>query len=60
MSNDTLEGFIIIFIIVIMLTSMVLGYSLGRSEIEDDCELMNAFRVDERVYMCMQEYIFEE
>ena len=60
MSNDALDGLVIVFIIVVMLVSVVLGYTVARHEIEDDCALMSAFRIDERVYMCMQEYIYEE
>ena len=60
MSNDAIDVLVIGFIIVVMIISIVLGYSMAKSEIEDDCELMNAFRVDNRVYMCMQEYIYED
>jgi|TARA_Y100000310_G_C20373056_1_gene664442 ABC-type uncharacterized transport system permease subunit len=60
MSNDALDGLVIVFIIAVMLTSTVLGYALARRGIEEDCALMNAFRIDERVYMCMQEYTYED
>lgn len=60
MNNEALDGFVIVFIMVVMLISGGLGYSIAKREIENDCALMTAFRIDERVYMCMQEYIFED
>ena len=60
MSNDALDGLVIVFIIAVMLTSTVLGYALARRGIEEDCALMNAFRIDARGYMCMQEYTYED
>jgi hypothetical protein len=60
MNNEALDGLVIVFIMVIMLISGGLGYSVAKREIENDCAFMTAFRIDERVYMCMQEYIYEE
>ena len=60
MNNGALDGFVIVFIVVVMILSGGLGYSIAKREIEDDCALVAAFRIDERVYMCMQEYIFED
>ena len=57
MNSEALDSLVIVFVVVVILISIVLGYSIAKREIEDDCALMNAFRIDERVYMCMQEYI---
>ena len=46
--------------LLILITAVLIGSILAMYNIRKDCELINAFRINDDVYTCMREYSYRE
>ena len=59
MDKDAI-GLVVFAAICFIIATGIIGSLLTYDSIQEDCELLNAFRIRGEVYSCMREYTYHE
>ena len=54
------RGVLVLAAICFVIATGIIGSLLAYDSIQEDCELLNAFRIRVKVYSCMREYHYND